>query len=92
MHTVLDGRGCEGGNLTPGQLQEICGNGLDEIWNRLNESEALNIVEGQGNEQQQQIQHEQGAHATYTVHFHHGQWSHMLVNWRFPCVCVLVAW
>ena len=44
MCNVLDERGVQGGNLTVGQLQEILGNGLDEIHNRLGELEAGNIM------------------------------------------------
>ena len=45
MHNVLDEREVERDNLTVGQLQEILGNGLDEIHRRLDKLEAGNIIQ-----------------------------------------------
>ena len=69
MQTGLDERGVEGGNLAVGQLKEILGNGFNEIQNRLNKLEAGNVVGGQTNEQQEQVQCKQVVNMTYTIHF-----------------------
>ena len=45
-----------------------------------------------GNEQQQNQQNKQVDNTTYSVHFHHGQWSYMPENWGLPCVGVLDTW
>ncbi|KAL7571723.1 hypothetical protein ACA910_002823 [Epithemia clementina (nom. ined.)] len=90
MKVVLDERGIEGGNLTVAQLQAAIGDGVREIRARLDELEGQPLAPGQQNQDLQQALASQNSN--YTLHFHHGQFSRVPSDWRFPQIGVLDCW
>ncbi|KAL7581477.1 hypothetical protein ACA910_022049 [Epithemia clementina (nom. ined.)] len=75
MRLVLDERGIEGGHLTVQQLQEILGQGLNNIQLRLDEKEGGRLPRWA---QEQEVVRDLGQpinNSTFTPHCHHGGFS-----------------
>ncbi|KAL7570881.1 hypothetical protein ACA910_018944 [Epithemia clementina (nom. ined.)] len=92
MRLVLDARGIEGGHLTVQQLQEIWGQGLNDIRLRLDEIEGRRLPQGA---QEQEVMCDLGQpinNSTFTPHCHNGGFFRVPADWRFPRVGVLDAW
>ncbi|KAL7555702.1 hypothetical protein ACA910_021013 [Epithemia clementina (nom. ined.)] len=97
MGTLLDERGIEqGGGLTVQNLQEVLGNGLNNIRLRLDQIKAgrqpqkqqqQEVVEGGGENMNQRV-----AFVGHSIHHHHGVMVRLPADWRFPRVGVLDAW
>ncbi|KAL7561891.1 hypothetical protein ACA910_014266 [Epithemia clementina (nom. ined.)] len=91
MKVVLDERGIEGGNLTMAQLQAVIADGIREIRQRLDELEGGPLRGRQQNQEDPQ-QALATQNSNYTLHFHHGQFSRVPSDWRFPRSGVLYCW
>ncbi|KAL7572070.1 hypothetical protein ACA910_001717 [Epithemia clementina (nom. ined.)] len=91
MKVVLDERGIEGGNLTVAQLQAVIANGVREIRQRLDKLEGGPLQRRQQNQEDPQ-QALATQNSNYTLHFHHGQFSRVPSDWRFPRIGVLDCW
>ncbi|KAL7574763.1 hypothetical protein ACA910_017326 [Epithemia clementina (nom. ined.)] len=93
MKGVLDERGIEGGNLTVAQLQAVIGDGGREIRERFDELEGRALPQQQ--QHQNNVEQEQALpinNNNYTAHYHHGQFSRVPSEWRFPRIGVLDCW
>ncbi|KAL7561338.1 hypothetical protein ACA910_001446 [Epithemia clementina (nom. ined.)] len=91
MKVVLDERGIEGGNLTVTQLQAVIADGVREIRQRLDELEGGPLQRRQQNQEDPQ-QALATQNSNYTLHFHHGQFSRVPLDWTFPRIGVLDCW
>ncbi|KAL7566583.1 hypothetical protein ACA910_000646 [Epithemia clementina (nom. ined.)] len=92
MRLVLDEHGIEGGNLTVQQLQEILGQGLNDIRLWLDEIEGGCLPQGA---QEQEVVRDLGQpinNSTFTPHCHHGGLFRVPADWRYPKVGVLDVW
>ncbi|KAL7577312.1 hypothetical protein ACA910_002050 [Epithemia clementina (nom. ined.)] len=92
MRLVLDEHGIEGGHLTVQQLQEILGQGLNDIQLWLDEIEGGRLPQ---RVQEQEVVCDLGQrinNSTFTPHCHHGGFFRVQADWRFPRVGVLDAW
>ncbi|KAL7570046.1 hypothetical protein ACA910_017084 [Epithemia clementina (nom. ined.)] len=97
MGTLLDKRGIDqGSGLTVQNLQEVLGDGLNNIHLRLDQIEVgrqpqqqqqHGVVEGGGENMNQQV-----AFVGHSIHHHHGVMGRVPADWCFPRVGVLDAW